>query len=258
MKDVDSYTRNFSPTMPSIYASDASKLIKKASRNFMLTSILLISIFGFGIFDILNEMHLISLSDTTLDLIIVSICTILIGVTFYFHCQNLKSKKIFDRWSDIFKRNSISTTMRLTLSRRTKEDALKAIGETLEEIGEGLTREAMRDPTRFIDAKMPNGIHFDVLVDKDRTLDPHLSRAIHDYGAIIIKITDNEIKFDEIMAFSKMISQYVSQTGNKVGLSLFISPEVDNKILDLVGRSSDKVMRNMILVEKASVNSSTR
>ena len=75
---------------------------------------------------------------------------------------------------------------------------------------------------------------------------------------IIIKITHNEIKFDEIMAFSKMISQYVSQTGNKVGLSLFISPEVDNKILDLVGRSSDKFMRNMILVEKASVNSSTR
>ena len=38
----------------------------------------------------------------------------------------------------------------------------------------------------------------------------------------------------------------------------FISPEVDNKIMDLVGQSSDKVMRNMILVEKASVNSSTR
>ena len=68
MKDIDSYTRNFSPTMPSIYASDASELIKKASRNFMLTSILLISIFGFGILDIVNEMHLILVSDFIVDI----------------------------------------------------------------------------------------------------------------------------------------------------------------------------------------------
>ena len=257
MRDIDPYTRNFSPTMPTIYASDASKLINKASRNFMITSILLVSIFGFGIFDILNEMHLIPVPDIFVDLIIVSVCAILIAVTFYFHYQNIKSKKIFDNWSDMFKRNSISTAMRLTLSRRTKEDALRAIGETLEEIGEGLTREAMRDPTRFIDVKMPNGIQFDVLVDKDRTLDPLLSKAVHEYGAIIIKITDDEIKIDEIMNFSKMISQYVSQTGNKVGLSLFISPEVNNKISDLVSRSSNKFMRDMILIEKASVNHST-
>ena len=252
MKDVDPYGRNFSPTMPTMYASDASKLINKASRNFTITSILLVSIFAFGILDILNEIHLIPMSDTAVDLIIVSACAILIAVTFYFHYQNVKSKKIFDKWSDIFRRNSISTAMRLTLTRRTKEDALRAIGETLEEVGEGLTREAMRDPTRFIDVKMPNGIQFDVLVDKERTLDPLLSKAIHEYGAIIIKITDDEINLDEIMNFSKMISQYVSQTGNKVGLSLFISPEVDNNILDLVSKSSSKFIRNMILIEKAS------
>ena len=51
------------------------------------------------------------------------------------HRLTIKSRRVLERWADAFERNSISAGINISMDNRTKEEAVRAIAETVEEIG---------------------------------------------------------------------------------------------------------------------------
>jgi hypothetical protein len=47
----------------------------------------------------------------------------------------IKSKRVLERWAYVFERNSISTGINISMCTRTKQEAVRAIAENIEEIG---------------------------------------------------------------------------------------------------------------------------
>ena len=52
----------------------------------------------------------------------------------------LNSRKVLNRWADLFERNSIIAGLNISMNKLNKEEALMAVAETIEEIGEPLQR----------------------------------------------------------------------------------------------------------------------
>jgi hypothetical protein len=50
----------------------------------------------------------------------------------------IKSKRVLENWDDVFERNSITAGINISMSSRTREEAVHAIAETVEEIGSQL------------------------------------------------------------------------------------------------------------------------
>jgi 3-isopropylmalate dehydratase small subunit len=50
----------------------------------------------------------------------------------------IKSKRVLESWADVFERNSISIGINISMCTRTKQEAVRAIAENIEEIGSQL------------------------------------------------------------------------------------------------------------------------
>ena len=90
-----------------------------------------------------------------------------------------------------FERNSIIAGINISMNKLSKEEALTAIAESVEEIGQPLRRYFSNslDVKKFIDVPLGKEIVFDVLLDKDiRGIPDDLRNVLTDYGAVIIKI----------------------------------------------------------------------
>ena len=78
--------------------------------------------------------------------------------------MTIKSRRVLEHWADVFERNSIAAGINISMGSRTREEAVRAIAETVEEIGPQL-REYISskkdDYNEFFDiafGKDPNGI----------------------------------------------------------------------------------------------------
>lgn len=85
----------------------------------------------------------------------------------------IKSKKGLDNWNDMFERNTISTSMNMTMANRSTEEALKALAYSVEEIGEPLQAyidSKKSNLSEFLNTGMETNLKFDVLVDANQVL----------------------------------------------------------------------------------------
>ena len=248
-----------SPVMPTSYAHQASQLIRGVSKRVVLVIIFLCPLFLFSTIDALRLTGLKNiLGDQVIDntIVIFSGC-LLVLVVFLFHSL-LRSKKILNRWADVFERNSIIAGINISMNKLSKEEALTAIAESVEEIGQPLRRYFSNslDVKKFIDVPLGKEIVFDVLLDKDiRGIPDDLRNVLTEYGAVIIKIESGMVDADKVTIFSRLLSYYAKETKNYVGLPVIMGEDISDSAYNLVNTSHDEVVKRIVLVEKPLVQS---
>ena len=259
MGEIYSGQTSRSPVMPTSYAHHASQLIRGISNRLVLVIIVLCPLFFFSIIDALRLAGLRNiLGDQVIDNTIVIFCgCLLILVVFLFHSL-LRSKKILNRWADVFERNSIIAGMNISMNKLSKEEALTAIAESVEEIGQPLRRyfSESQDLKKFIDVPVGKEIVFDVLLDKDiRGIPDDLRNVLIEYGAVIFKIESGMVDADKVTMFSRLLFRYTNETKNYVGLPIIMGEEISDSANNLVNTSHNEVVKRIVLVEKLLVQS---
>jgi hypothetical protein len=107
----------------------------------------------------------------------------------------IKTKRILRQWADVFERSSIAAGINISMGDRTKEEAIHAIAETVEEIGPPLREYiSSRDSyNEFFDIafdKEDRTKQFDIVMDKDNVKQTNnssyqeLKVALQNYGSI--------------------------------------------------------------------------
>jgi hypothetical protein len=259
MGEVYSGQTSRSPVMPTSYAHQASQLIRGISKRLVLVIIFLCPLFLFSTIDALRIAGLKNiLGDQVIDntIVIFSGC-LLVLVVFLVHSL-LHSKRILSRWADVFERNSIIAGLNISMNKLTKEEALTAIAESIEEIGQPLRHyfSDSRDLTKFIDVRLGKEIIFDILLDKDITGIPDdLRNVLKEYGAVIIKIENGVVDEDKVTIFSRLLSLYARETKNYVGLPVIMGEDISDSAYSLVNTSHDDVIKRIVLVEMPLVQS---
>ena len=259
MGEIYSGQTSRSPVMPTSYAHQASQLIHGISKRLALIIIFLCPLFLFSTIDALRLTELKNiLGDQVIDNTIVIFSGCLLVLVIFLFRSLLSSKKILNRWADIFERNSIIAGMNISMNKLSKEEALTAIAESVEEIGQPLRRyfSDSRDLKKFIDVSLGKEIVFDILLDKDiRGIPADLRNVLTEYGAVIIKIESGIVDADKVTIFARLLFRYTKETKNYVGLPVIMGEDISDSAYNLVNTSHDEIVKRIVLVEKPLVQS---
>ena len=255
-----------SPLLLTQYSSEASQLIKSFTKYIPFVVITLIVIALITTFDLVREVKLITLlSDKTMDAMIISVSLFLVLFLVLTIRPVLRSEKILNKWSNLFKNNAIRTSIMLTIHYKSKEEILNALAETIEQISIPLQKYLSKttNHTEFYNVSIDdtnNNTIFDILIDKstikttiiDSDLDS-LRKTIQDYGSILIKIVDNAIiDKNTTQTFIESLQKYRrKKKDNKIGLAMLVGESIDQESYNLVHKIKDKnISENLILIEK--------
>ena len=237
------------------YSSEASQLIKSFTKNIPFVIVILVLIASMTIFDLVMDLGFINiLSDETIDAMIIIVSIFLILFLIFTVRPILKSQKILDKWSNLFENNAIRTGILLTINNNSKEEILKALSETIEQIDIPLQDYLSKsNHNEFYNVSIDDTTTFDILIDKS-TIKPidsdSLKNAIQDYGSILIKIADNVIDKNIAKNFLESLQKY-KKRGNKIGLAIIIGESIAQESYSLANEIKDKtISENLILIEK--------
>lgn len=239
------------------YSYEASQLIKSFKKNISFVVLILILIASMTIFDLLMDLgftNILSVSDETIDAMIIGVSVFLILFTIFMIRPVFRSQKILERWSNLFDKNAIRTGIILSIKTKSKEEVLVALSETIEQIGTPLQDYLSKsDHSEFYDVSI-DGTTFDILIDKStvKPIDANsLKSTIQDYGSILVKITESVINKDITQSFITSLQEYRKQ-GNKIGLAMMIGGSISQESYNLVSKIKDKTISDsLIFIEKS-------
>jgi hypothetical protein len=251
-----------SPILITKYAQKAVKLIGVLEKNFVLIVGAISVISVLSILDILQaqgHIHII-ISDNGYDITVTVFSLISLAVFVPTIMLLLKSRRILESWADMFHRNSIKASMNIAMASKSKEEAIWAITETVEEIGEPLQMylSSSKDNIRqFVDISVnanDDDILFDVLIDDDRVSSGegnNLKQGIKEYGSIVIRVVDGMVDKKIVHMFYDSISKYVSFTKNNVGLALIIGEAATQDAYNTaIQYENKKRIKHLVIIEK--------
>lgn len=243
-----------SPILPTKYAYDAATLIRSLTSNFKIIVIVMSILSFFAVAHLLHEMgariiYLDEIFETGMAVISIS----LLILTVYLFSSLIKSRSILTRWADLFERNSIRVGMTIALDKRSKEEAIKSIAETVQELGEPLRNYISSHPEldKFINVHRGKALVFDILIDKDVPgITNELKSILEDYGAVVGKVTDGDVNENVVTTFVNNLSDYTRESKNAIGLAVIIGENVSDTAYSQVIRSMHQIEKQIVLVEK--------
>lgn len=257
-----------SPMLATKYAHESSKLVYSIEKNFYLIICIVSLLFVFSLLDFLEVRGIFSAS---IDFLITISSVISIAILSYTIPNILKSKRILRSWADMFERNSIRAGMNISMINKSKEEAVHAIAETIEEVGEPLRKyisskdnfnEFLNIPYASKGKDVIDKIKFDVLIDSEHVvstkndgveyISTRLQEALKDYGSIIIKIIDGSITKEVIASFSGDLNSYKLSSKNNIHLAIMIGDDVSDDAYVLAMKLERKGIGYFVLVEKPS------
>lgn len=252
-----------SPTLATRYAHRAAKLVRSIEKNSYLIIGIIFALFILSALDMLEVQEHFSFS---FDPIITVFSAASIIALFYMLRLTIKSKRVLERWADVFERNSIAAGINISMASRTREEAIRAIAETVEEIGPQLREYiSSRDNyNEFFDVAFDNNTTtplLDVLIDKDNVKSTEngssqdLKLALQKYGSVIVKFVNDTIDANTILSFSNLLSRYISITKSSVSLALIIGYDATADAHNLVLHPKDKKIGYIIIIERPLVTS---
>lgn len=256
MRGIYTDGMGLSPVLPTKYAHQASQLINGITKKILVVMILVFSLFFFSVTDALRLTVLRNLiGDDLLDnIMVISSIFLLVALTLSVRSL-LRSRNMLNQWSDIFERNSINAGMSISMTKISKEEAIRAISETVEEIGQPL-QNYMSDRQEFkelIDVHRGKELVFDVLIDKvSRGISDDLRNVLREYGAVIIMVVDGKVDERRVEIFSLLLLEYISETRNKIGLPIIIGEEISEAAYKTINTSREEIIKRIILVEKSA------
>jgi hypothetical protein len=255
-----------SPVMATKYAHTASILVYSLSKNFVFIIGVISALTVIAILDVLNVVgYMKVIPDVVYDSMIVTFSVILLIVILYLLNTLLKTKKKFSSWADTFERNSIKTGMNIAMIKKSKEEAIGAVAETVAQIGEPLRNyiSLKENIKNFLDVKIKNNndnIFFDVLIDQDHIKNDlsyvstdnsiNLRRSLLEYGAVAISVIEGTVGNEDVRSFYDSLSKYVSLTKNKVGLALIIGDSISEGAGNIARQFENNKINYIVLIEK--------
>jgi hypothetical protein len=274
---------SLSPILSTRYAYKAAKMIHLIEKNFLIVIGIAAGVFIFTIIDLLQEKGFLKLfpDDNVNDIIITTLAAISLAALVPAFWFLIKSRKALDNWAKVFEQNSIRAGVSIAMGNKTKEEAVRAVAEAVEQIGEPLRKyiASKQNFNEFFDvniieeANKKKGekkcLTFDVLMNADQvlqtkkttakttndTITDDLKKIFREYGAIIIKIMDGAIDKGSVQSFSNALSEYTSiSKENQVGLALLIGDGSTQDAKEFARSSTNKRIHNIILVEKPRNN----
>lgn len=237
------------------YSSEASQLIKSFTKNIPLVVMILILIVSMTTLDLVMDLGFTRiLSDETIDTIIIAVSVFLILFTLFLVRPVLRSRKILDKWSNLFENNAIRTGIILTIRNNSKEEILYALPEVIDQIANPLEYYLSKsDKKEFYNVNIDDITTFDILIDKStiKSIDSDsLKNTIQEYGSILIKIVDKAIDKSITEDFLKSLQKY-KKRGNKIGLAIMIGDSISQESYILANKIKDRTISdNLILIEK--------
>ncbi|MGB8035510.1 MAG: hypothetical protein WCF03_16980, partial [Nitrososphaeraceae archaeon] len=171
------------------------------------------------------------------------------------------------RWADMFERNTIATSMKIAMNKRSREEAIFAVAQSVKQIGQPLQDYIMSKKTNlkeFLNISIDNDTIFDILIDSNHVLlsgskedddnnDNNLKDLLEEYGAIVIRIVDDPIKQNIVKTFVDSLTRYVSLTKNQVGLGIIIGEDVTSeaeKYVNEFSRRREAGINHLLLIAK--------
>jgi type II secretory pathway pseudopilin PulG len=230
---------DFSPStiLTSRYGHESRRLIHLIEKNLLIIMAIIVATVILSILNILGVLESFGVHEV--DYIVdITLAVILVAVLVPLIMLILKSRRTLDRWSEMFERNTIATTMSIAMNNRSKEEALRALSQSVRQISEPL-QEYMnskgKDWAQFLNVSVDGNLVFDVLLDSNRVKDNNsndnttsnnLRGVLKEYGAIIIKIVDGHVDRQAVDLFTDSLSRYNAITNNQIGLGLIIGENV--------------------------------
>jgi hypothetical protein len=237
MRETDKfndYDLSSSAILTTRFGHESTKLIHLAQKNLYIVIGLIAALVVLSILNILGTLDYFSTSSEQVDKIVdLTLLVVLIAVLIPLVLLLLRSRNVLDRWTDMFERNTIMTTMSITMTARTKEEAILGLSQSIQEISKPLQEYIDSRKTslnEFLDVSIHNinNIVFDVLLDSDHVLNDdsiasnNLKNILKEYGAIIIKIVDGDIDGNLVRLFTDSLLRYNSVTTHPIGIGLVI------------------------------------
>ena len=254
-----------SPTLATRYAHKAAALVHSIEKNSYVIIGIVVGLFILATLDLLEVHEHLPFS---FDPIITVFSAASIAALLFMLRLTIKSKRVLEHWADTFERNSISAGINISMSSRTKEEAVRAIAETVEEIGPFLREYiSSRDSyNEFFDIVIgkedtATAAQFDIVIDKDN-LKPtenssyqDLKIALQKYGSVIVKFVNGTIDANTILSFSSLLSKYISTTKNNISLALIIGDDATSDAHSIASHPKDKKIGYMIIIERPLLTS---
>jgi hypothetical protein len=244
-RDLHNNNGLHSPILATKYAHVASSLIRTLEKNLILVVGLIFALVVISLLDTLYALGYANvIPDAVYDSMITIFSVIILVTTLYLLNTIVRSKRMLSSWADTFERNSIKAGMHIAMTNKSKEEAMHY--------------------KNFLDANIKinnNEIFFDILIDQDHVKDDasgdnasysiDLKHSLIEYGSIVVKLTDGIINKDMVESFSKLLSNYVSLTKNKVGLALIIGDDVSEDAYNIAKEHENNKTNYIILIEKS-------
>ena len=194
----------------------------------------------------------------------------------------LRSRNVLDRWTEMFERNSIATGMTIAMNKRSREEAIHALAQSVDEIGESLEEyitSKKSDLKEFYDVSIDDGstrTRYDILIDSNHVVNGsdvdanksnssknksiQLKKVLEDYGAVIMKIVDGHIDKNIVESFVGSLSRYASVSKKRVGLGIIIgeesSPEAKEAVNNFISKRGYGLSNKLLLlIDKPSYTS---
>jgi hypothetical protein len=278
-KDNDNSNNNNKSSSSSLiltakYGHESSKLIRLIEKNLSIVIGLIIFMTVLSIINTLGFHYLLAYSEDVDFIVDIALSIILVIAIIPLLILLFKSRNTLDRWNGMFEVNTLSVSLSIAMASRTKEETLKAIIQSVEQISMPLNdyvTQRKSDLKEFQNVYVDKNTLFDILIDADHVLngennkDNSLRNVLREYGAIIVKIIDGRVDDTSVESFVNSLLRYVSITKNKLGLVIIIGEEISPDARKYThhllykhrnrgtGRSSSsRKISNLILIEKPS------
>jgi len=265
------YDLSSSTILTTRFGQESARLIHSVGKNLyvvigLIASIAVLSIMNIlGVLDYFSSNHLDRLVDVTLLLVLIGVLVPLVLLL-------LRSRKVLDRWTEMFERNTIATAMRISMTSRGKKEAILALAQSVDEISEPLEEYIMSKKsnlTEFLDVSIGIGktsTTYDILIDSSHVLNGDdknkgnsLKILLEDYGAVIIKIVDGYVDRRDVELFVDSLAKYASVSKNQVGLGIIvgedISPEAKESVSKFISERRRLPINHLLLIDKPSSSS---
>ncbi len=200
------YNLSSSTILTTRFGYESTRLIHLAQKNLYIVIGLIAALVVLSILNILGALDYFSTSSEQVDKIVdLTLLVVLIVILIPLVLLLLRSRNVLDRWTDMFERNTIMTTMSITMTARTREEAIFGLSQSIKEISRPLEEyiDSKKSLNEFLNVSIRDAtgdLVFDVLLDSDPVLNDgssssnNLKKVLKEYGSIgyvenIINIT---------------------------------------------------------------------
>jgi hypothetical protein len=261
-ENFENFNSHQSLILTTRFGITSAKLIHSVEKNLylvmaMIVSITVLSILNIsGILDYLYAEEVDVHVDVLLSIILVLLLAPLINLV-------IKSRKVLDKWNDMFEKNTITTSMKIIMANKSKEEALKAVVLSIGQITEPFKEykeSTNSNLSEFFDVSLDKNTMIDVAMIPDKLESKSsLKKVLDEFGMILIKIVDGTVDKKNLENLVKSLGTYVSNTQHNIGLVILIGEEISeeaNLFVNQINNNNKKVkIDQIILISKPSLNS---